>query len=402
MKYAARLARRGARPAAPPPSIPAPPALVVPLDRPPAVPPATPAPQATPALSKAERKRLRKQARADAVPASRGDTPPGQAVQGRPEPVPAGADRFRRPPAMSVLAFVDLLGAVALFVVVATLSAGRQATESRLVDIGRAAAGTGGVLLLLTTAGIWRLRPFGIWLQRLIAWTGLLAVPFGTLFSLVVLAYLARPGVRLLYSGRSPRSLSTAERAQVGGSAKLSGLMAVVLFVLAALAATSVAAVVTEVVPAVTRLIGATETAGKGTPSFDVDAEVRTFVAAQQTYANVNGGFFDSMACLRNVAACIPGAPAQASDVVLDERFLQDVRSDHMFVLRLGPRPAEPPAGVSPTSVSAFTYVALPMPAVAGASSVCGDHTGRVCRFDVTTVGPLTGDACPTACTPVP
>jgi hypothetical protein len=67
-------------------------------------------------------------------------------------------------------------------------------------------------LIHVTTAlGMLRLRPWARWSQLAIAALGLLLFPFGTVPSALVLAYLFKPGARVLFTGRRAEELSPAE-----------------------------------------------------------------------------------------------------------------------------------------------------------------------------------------------
>ncbi len=59
-----------------------------------------------------------------------------------------------------------------------------------------------------TAVGLWRLKSYGRSLLFVFSCLGLLAVPIGTLISILLLIYLTRPGVRVLFSEVEPSLLS--------------------------------------------------------------------------------------------------------------------------------------------------------------------------------------------------
>jgi type II secretory pathway pseudopilin PulG len=75
--------------------------------------------------------------------------------------------------------------------------------------------------------GLWLLRPYGRAIQLGLAWLGLLAVPIGTFFSILLLVYFYKPGARLLFSGRDAGHLTQAETQEIVRSGQGRGVLAV-------------------------------------------------------------------------------------------------------------------------------------------------------------------------------
>lgn len=121
-------------------------------------------------------------------------------------PVTDPRDLMRRPGVITLLAvLLGLLGAMLLLVGAAFLVPG----------LGKPAAmaiGTGLLLLatldLVTAVGLFRLKGYGRNLLFVLSCLGLLVVPIGTLISILLLVYLTRPGLRVLFSGVDPSRLS--------------------------------------------------------------------------------------------------------------------------------------------------------------------------------------------------
>jgi hypothetical protein len=105
-----------------------------------------------------------------------------------------------------------------------------------------------------------------------------------------------------------------------------------------------------------------------------------TVVQAEQSYAAMNQGLFDTLECLTQPAQCIPGQ--KDTTPVLDPGY-------HWLEPRLGytmsfhPGPSAPDAsarGASPSSITAFAVTVTPEhPGRTGGRAFCADATGRMC-----------------------
>jgi len=124
------------------------------------------------------------------------------------------SDPMQRPGGISVLAVLNILGGA--FSLLAGLAIMTTSTEE-----GAAVVGFGVVYLLIggiqitTGIGLWNLRPWGRTLQIVLACIGLIGIPIGTLISGLILYYLFRPGIKVLFSGKPPTELTPDERASL-------------------------------------------------------------------------------------------------------------------------------------------------------------------------------------------
>jgi type II secretory pathway pseudopilin PulG len=124
-------------------------------------------------------------------------------------PVLPGADPrdlMRRPGVVTLLAILcALFGAMVLLAGMAFLVPGVRKPAALAI-------GTGLLLLagldLATAVGLWKLKRYGRTLLMVLSCLGLLAVPIGTIVSILLLIYLTRPGVHVLFSGVDPERLS--------------------------------------------------------------------------------------------------------------------------------------------------------------------------------------------------
>jgi general secretion pathway protein G len=63
--------------------------------------------------------------------------------------------------------------------------------------------------------GLWTLRPHGWYVQVGLSILGLLGFPLGTIINILILYYMFKPGVRVLFSGKPVERLGPVERAQL-------------------------------------------------------------------------------------------------------------------------------------------------------------------------------------------
>ncbi len=159
-------------------------------------------------------------------------------------PVADPRDLMRRPGVVTLLTvLLGLFGAMLFLVGAAFLVPG----------LGKPAAmAIGAALLLLaglnlaTAVGLFRLKGYGRHLLFVLSCLGLLAVPIGTLISILLLIYLTRPGARVLFSGVDPSRLSGDQVAALREIRK-SGLgiaVAVILVVFGVIGGVGVAAAI--------------------------------------------------------------------------------------------------------------------------------------------------------------
>ena len=126
--------------------------------------------------------------------------------------VPAGVDiLYVRPFVVSLLAILQFTGAGFWFLV------GTICLCSLAPMFGLCLALP---LLTLSTLnffcgyGLWKLKRYGRTLQLVFSWIGLIGFPLGTIISILILVYLYRPQIKVLFSEKPPASL-TAEEAKL-------------------------------------------------------------------------------------------------------------------------------------------------------------------------------------------
>jgi type II secretory pathway pseudopilin PulG len=131
-----------------------------------------------------------------------------------------GADRLARPGLITVLAILQfvaaviwMLGALAFVAVVVTASGPDQGQSG--VIVLAVIAGVVGVVQALGGIGLLQLKPYGRTVQLVCAWVGLLGIPVGTIISVLILIYMYKPGIKVLFSGKQAFELTPDERAQI-------------------------------------------------------------------------------------------------------------------------------------------------------------------------------------------
>lgn len=127
-------------------------------------------------------------------------------------------------------------------------------------------------------------------------------------------------------------------------------------------------------------------------------ADIRAVMSAQAAYQAANGGYYDRLDCLAAPATCRPGYSGAAP--LAAELAHAEVKSGYRRVLHGTPADASQlPAGVSPSSLTAYAYVAVPATRnQTGVRSFCGDASGRICyEPDGSEIEPV-GGACPSDC----
>jgi len=334
--------------------------------------------------------------------------PPGSSFCGacnRPLPRAAAAqgvpdEPIGRPGIVTLIAFVDFATTVLALIGAGLLAWGAVTEPSQRIGLGVAALACALCALLHAVAGVGLLllKPFGRLLQIVLS-----GLSFCGLLPILVVVYLVRPGVRLLFSGKPETSFSPQEsvlvRRDTGfGSGGTVAVVGVVLgaFLLVPVLVAVIGIVAAISIPALLRArVSANEAAAKG--------DARTMVSAQVTYSMSNQGFYEGrIECLVDPATCLPGYSGPA---MLDASFTSSIRQGYSRRLIPGPPAPERQAGSSESSVSSFVFVLEPLTAgQTGSMAYCTDQSGLVCQtraYGRDPFGELDGSGCPTPCDPL-
>ena len=224
--------------------------------------------------------------------------------------------------------------------------------------------------------GLLKLREWGRLLQIGTACLGLLGIPCGTLISIFILVYMLKPGVKVLFSGKTTFELTPEEASAAAKVLQGSGAPVLIVVAVAFIGVAGIGVIAAIAIPSLLRArISANEAAAL--------AHLRSLGSAEAAYARANGGFVDKPECLREPARCLPKAPVTAP--FLDAAVLFDAPSMG-YVLRFHPGPAAPVAregaALSASSLQSFAASAVPVkPNQTGVRAFCTDASGRVCTL---------------------
>jgi type IV pilus assembly protein PilA len=328
-------------------------------------------------------------------------SPSGRPGFGRGMRPMSAAQIYRRPTLVTVLAVLNFIGApITLLMGFFMIYMGQTDTGAEMPGL---MTGIGavylvlGVMSLLIAIGLWNLRSYGRTLQIISSCIGLLAIPFGTIISALILWYFFKPGVKVLFSEKPVPRLSAWEIEEVSKLSQSSAATVVLLAIVLPLVLVAIIGIIAAIaIPSLLRArVSANEASAIG--------DARQVLNGQYAYAQRNGGHYDTPECLAAPAECIPGygvdEPAFLSGTIVG------TKAGYQREFYPGPPAAENDvafANLSPTSMKSFAYTAHPVnPGVSGVRGFCADSTGIIC---VTMDGsqPVVVDAqCASDCTPL-
>jgi type IV pilus assembly protein PilA len=111
--------------------------------------------------------------------------------------------------------------------------------------------------------------------------------------------------------------------------------------------------------------------------------DIRTVISAQAAYQSSNAGLYDGkLSCLVDPdnAACIPSYPSVAPTFIDSQLASIQAKSGYTRSFMAGLPPANRPAAASPTSQSAYSYLASPVNwGQTGVRGFGGDASGFLC-----------------------
>jgi hypothetical protein len=304
------------------------------------------------------------------------------------EPPPPAA--FSRPLGVVLLAVLNGLGALLYLGFGFLLVVGAAAAEGDAAEAGPVLAVIGAVVAIFgavhmaTAVGLFLLKGFGRVLQIIQSALGLLAIPIGTIISAIVLYYMTRPGMALLFSGRAPASMTLEERQTVERDANKGGIVVVIVVVMALLAVPVMGIIAAIAIPGLLRArMSGNEAMAIG--------RMRGMSSGQAAYSSTHDGRYGTLACLTNPSSC-PGEPVDTPYVSGDTEP-DGTRSGYRYQLYV------------PEDGSRYTYFAEPVtPGTTGTRSFCIDQTGTVMEYlePGAVSAPSTSDApCPDGGRPV-
>jgi hypothetical protein len=309
---------------------------------------------------------------------------PVSAFGSAPAPAPPVPDRFDRPRAVTVLAVLDVLGGllyagVAAVVVLMAFASGDVDNPLPFALIVGGIASAFTALYLAAAIGMWQLRSYGRSCQFVLGILWLLSIPIGTIVGAMAMYYLTRPGVALLFSGRSPASMSPEQRAAVDRDAHRSALVVAVVVVVVGLGVVAILGIIAAIaIPGLLRArMAGNEAVAIG--------RLRGMSTAQAVYTVSHQGEYGTLDCLRTPALCPPPDGDPPASPYLSAETSGSPASGYTFRLTLaGDR-------------RAFTYWAEPeTTGTTGSRAFCLDETGTILQYrGAFPAPPAAGDGCP-------
>lgn len=202
---------------------------------------------------------------------------------------------LERPGIVTLLAALQFIAGTlyAILAIVIVVTSVRKEATMVLVGLALIVLST---LNFLCGHGLWRLRPYGRTIQLVFAWIGLLAFPMGTIISILILLYMYKPGVKVLFSGRTWGQLTPAERQTVSqhqGSGATAVVVAVVCLVIVMMIGIIAAIAIPNLITAIQR--------GKQKRTV---GEMRQISVALESYYKEHGSY-PSVSSMRELAATL-------------------------------------------------------------------------------------------------
>lgn len=305
---------------------------------------------------------------------------------------PTGDITLARPRVVTVLAVLQFIGGVlAVALGLITLASGSVAGMPGAPGLMAALFLGLGIPQLVCGIGLWTLRPWGRTLQIVLAVIGLLAFPFGTILSALILWLFLEPGAKALFSGRPVSQMSeeeAREAAAFGGSGLATALT--VLVVVVALVVPLLGILAAIVVPGLARArMSGNEASAIGS--------LRAITSAQLTFAATcgRGGYAGDLA---DLATPEPGGVPFVSP---DLSSNPTVKSGYVITLTGGAPMAETPVACNGARVVESYFVAAEpvTPGSTGARYFATTHLGEI--YESTTPIAVTQAGTPAGATPL-
>jgi len=210
--------------------------------------------------------------------------------------------------------------------------------------VGGVLCGALGAVYGLCASGLWHLKSYGRRIQLVFSWIGLLGFPVGTIISILILVYLYKAGVKVLFSERAPDQYTPEEAAQVADVTRSSMGIAVAVGIIAVVFIMIIGIVAAIAVPGLLRArMSGNEASAIGS--------LRAVNRAQDRYSQVCGGYAPS---LRELART--GEPSLPPDSTSVTRVTQ-----HGYLIEVEPagdafRVANPPPGCEGSISNYFAH----------------------------------------------
>jgi len=193
---------------------------------------------------------------------------------------------LKRPGTITLLAVLQFIGAAFSLLIglgmIATAATGDPSVP--FAAIVGAVFAIAAVLEIVCGVGLLKLKSYGRTIQLVFAWIGLIGFPIGTLISILILVYLMKPGIKLLFSGRPATSMSAEELNQVAAASQGSGVVIALAVVVVGLVGVAMIGIIAAIaIPGLLRArMAGNEAAAVGS--------LRSIVSGEAAFASACGG----------------------------------------------------------------------------------------------------------------
>jgi len=209
---------------------------------------------------------------------------------------------FTRPFGIVLLGILNAIGALiclglGTFLLIVSALDSLQAEAHVVLLIGGGLLVLAGAFHATTAIGLFLLKGFGRICQMIQSGVGLVMVPLGTIVSALILYYLTRPGIALLFSGRPPNAMTPDEHALVSRDSNQGVAIAAVTIVALFGGVALIGIVAAIAIPALLKArMAGNEASAIGS--------LRAMSSAQAAYAATHDGRYGTLECLTVPSSC--------------------------------------------------------------------------------------------------
>jgi type IV pilus assembly protein PilA len=299
--------------------------------------------------------------------------------------------RIHRPGVVTLLAVLQFIGAGAWLVLGGVCLAvglfGETAESGFIIVLGVILLASGIVQGICGT-GLWKLKRYGRTIQLVLAVIGLVGFPVGTIISILIIVYLRKPGIRLLFSEKPPSELTREELSQIALASQSSGAVAVIVGVLVVVLGVAVVGIVAAI--AVPGLLRA-RMAGNEASAIGALRAINSANLAYLTSCTKGAGYADSLATLGRPPAA--GQPFLNSDLAVPGSL---VKSGYAITYKANPtvKTTTCVTGVTTASLTFFVAAAPVTPGTSG-TRYFATSEGQVIFQDTVPITAISRDGVP-------
>ncbi len=291
----------------------------------------------------------------------------------------------RRPGIVTLLAVLQFIGAF-LLMLVALFSVGAglfsNTIEAGTLLLAGVLWGSVVALQLVCGIGLWKLKGYGRTILLVFSWIGLVGFPIGTVISILILAYLSKPGIKILFTGKQASQFTAEEAAQVAAvmQGSVGVVLAVVVTVLVGIVLLGIIAAI-----AVPGLLRARMSANEASAI----VSLRTISSAQARYSQKCNGYAPSLPDLKNAGDFLSPDLARAATVTKSGYNIAVEPSANASLV------PNPPGGCAGTVTDYFAHADPVTTGGTGTRYFATDARGTIFQSTVGIANPIEASATP-------